>query len=195
MLPDAPLSVVDLSIAVPMLLGEKFPDATVGLTLSKQGLTRAVWRGGDGTMLLIILPFHWPFASADDPDKPADEIVMCTGGSLRDAIVSGSAAEGLLNFEAFREPTAEDVDPDWYDARSLDVGKQAARLTRRSLERFKDRVRSHTSGPVKVTASFHLTGDAIEFVRHGAFNADTELVVTVTGTQIGLTGERAAIFW
>ena len=46
-----------------------------------------------------------------------------------------------------------------------------------------------------MTGSFHLTGQAIEFARLGIFNGDTELVVTVHGTQIGLTGERAAIFW
>lgn len=206
MMADDPLKPTELAVAVPMLLGERFPDATVGLRQSPKGLTRLVYRGGDGSALLVLIPYRWPFAGADNPDEPIDDLVLVNAASLRSAIVDGSKTDGMLNIEPLGPPAADVEDPEHYDFRAVmgTEGTQVARLARRSLDRFRQRVKA-TAPPVLITGSFAVNGDAAEFVKLGIFNADTELIVTVHSTpetdeaprvtRIGLVGENAAVIW
>lgn len=200
---DKPLTPVELATAVAMLLGERHPDATVGMRRSPKDLTRLIYRAGDSTVMAVLIPYFWPFADAENPDEPVDDMVLVNAGSLRAAILEGSKSVGMLNIEPLGPPVGEVENPEGYDAHLLlTEGRSTARLRKRSLDRFRDRVRS-TLAPISITGGFALNGDAAEFVKLGVFNADDELAISVhldefdgvMVTRTALSGERVSVIW
>ena len=130
---------------------------------------------------------------------------------------SGATVVGGVRIKFFRTRIAlsHGVDPVEFDYRRLPPFKKVGSLRKKALARFLERARRDTAS-VRIEASFHVGGDALELVRVGVLSADTEIVhgavkdghrwptkvddegavvAWETCTLYGLLGRTATVMW
>ena len=190
------LTSLEVSTACCLLIGEQLPEAKVGI-MPDGNATKAVYIGTDGAMLVLILPYEWPFADEDDPDTPVDMVAIVTAGSLREAIVS-TGTDRIMHGGKLTEIDEDLPDEaiEWFDRRSF-RGRQIGEIKPKRLAKILDRVRSaDLDGRVHIEGSISLAGDALEFVRLGVFTGDEDLAIaSYEQTWVALTGTHAIVAW